>query len=131
MKTMQKIIHLCLVVAILLASAGFKVRFSHCSDEKGSSLSFFSDPTCCCHKAAKVPSKSCNDMSCIIQGGVATTNNFNSSTQQVAKFLKEPVKYPDFTESIRPALLKTIPHFTLPPPVTGRYIGILNQTFII
>lgn len=131
MKAMQKFIHLSLVAAFLLASFGFRVSIAHCSEEEGSSISLFADPTCCCDKADKALSKSCQDMSCIMQRGVASQTNFNSATQQAAKFVKQPVTYPSFTVSIRPALLETIPHFSLPPPVSGRFLGILHQTFII
>jgi hypothetical protein len=131
MKAMQKFIHLCLVVAILLASTGFRVREAHCAGEKSISISFASDSNCCCAKDAKTTSKPCGNMSCIIQQGIAYSATFNSPTQQVAKFAKEPISYPDFTESIRPAILERTPHFTLPPPVSGRFIGILHQTFII
>lgn len=131
MKAMQKFIQLSLAIAILLASMGFRVTISHCSDEKGSSISLFSDPSCCCAKDAKTTRKSCSDMSCVMQRGVASQISLNSSTQQAAKFVKEPATYPSFTESIRPAILETLPHFTLPPPISGRSIGILHQTFII
>ncbi|MBA9079113.1 MULTISPECIES: hypothetical protein [Rufibacter] len=131
MKALQKFIHLSLIAAILLASFGFRVNISHCPGKEDSSISLFSSPTCCCGKAAKTPKKSCNDMSCVMQRGVATQTNFNSATQQVAKFVKEPVLSPNFTETIRPAILEAEPHFTLPPPVSGRFIGILHQTFII
>ncbi|KAA5542027.1 hypothetical protein [Adhaeribacter rhizoryzae] len=131
MKAMQKFIHLSLVAAILLASMGFRVTIAHCSGEEGGSISLFADPSCCCGKAAKSPRKSCQDMTCVMQRGVASPINFNSATQQAAKFAKEPVTYPSFTASIRPAILETLPHFTLPPPMSGRSIGILHQTFII
>ena len=131
MKAMQKIIHLSLVTAILLASMGFRVTISHCSGEEGNSISLFADPSCCCGKAANKSKKSCQDMSCIMQRGVGSHINSNSATQQAAKFAKVPVTYPSFTETIRPAILETLPHFTLPPPVSGRSIGILHQTFII
>ncbi|WP_157593308.1 hypothetical protein [Rufibacter tibetensis] len=75
--------------------------------------------------------KSCNDLSCVMQRGSATQTNLNSPTQQVAKVAQEPVTYPDFSERIRPSLLEAVPHFTLPPPVPGRLIGILHQTFLI
>lgn len=70
-------------------------------------------------------------MSCVMQRAGASTTNLNSPVQQMAKLVKEPVSYPDFTEHIRPSILETIPHFTLPPPVPGRLIGILHQTFLI
>ena len=131
MKVMQKFIHLCLVVAILLASTGFRVRVAHCAGEKSIAISFASDSDCCCAKDAKTTRNPCGDMPCIIQQGVTYSTNFNSTTQQIAKFAKEPVSFPDFSESIRPAILERTPHFTLPPPVSGRFIGILHQTFII
>jgi hypothetical protein len=131
MKAMQKIIHLSLVVAILLASMGFRMNVPHCSDEKGGFVSLFADPGCCCDKAAKAPAKSCQEMACVLQQSVVYQTNFNSATQQAAKFLKEPAKYPVFAEAIRPVLLEKFPHFTLPPPVTGRTIGILHKTFIV
>ena len=131
MKAMQKFVHLCLVVAILLASSGFRVAISHCSDEKGRSIGLFAEPTCCCNKESKAPTKTCNDLLCVVQRGDATQTNFSSAIQQVAKFAKQPVTYLNFTQSIRPALLERTPPFTLPPPISGRFIGILHQTFII
>ncbi|RNI24080.1 hypothetical protein [Rufibacter latericius] len=131
MKTLHKLVHLSLIVALSLASMGFRVAVSQCSGGKGTSIGFFAEPGCCCKKASKKPMKSCNDLSCVMQRGVASHTNLNAPAQQVAKVAKEPGTYPDFTEHIRPSILETIPHFTLPPPVPGRLIGILHQTFII
>lgn len=131
MKAMQKFIHLSLVVAILLASMGFRVNVPHCTDEKGGLVSLVAEPNCCCDKAAKAPIKSCQDMACVPQLSVVYQTGIESASQQAAKFVKVPATYPGFSEAIRPVLLAKIPYFTLPPPVSGRTIGILHQTFII
>jgi len=127
---MQKFIHLSLTVAILLAAMGFRVNESHCAKEKDVASGLFSKPACCCHKEAETSRKSCADLTCITQQGTYQVIQ-NSSTQQAAKFLKVPTTYPGFSTSIRPAILEAIPHFTFPPPTSGRFIGILLQTFII
>lgn len=131
MKAMQKFIHLSLTVAILLAAMGFRVNVPHCSEEQSSLISLFSAPSCCCGKTEKASAKACNEMACVFQQSAATQNNFSSSTQQLAKFVKEPANYPIFTQTIRPVILARLPHFTLPPPISGRFLGILHQTFII
>ena len=131
MKALHRLVHLSLIVALSMASMGFRVAVTQCTEGKGSSIGFFSEPGCCCKKASKKPMKSCNDLSCVMQRGSAAQTNLNSPTQQVAKAAQEPVTYPDFAERIRPSLLEVVPHFTLPPPVSGRRIGILHQTFLI
>ncbi len=75
--------------------------------------------------------EACHDLSCVMQRGVATQATFTAATQQIAKVEKEPITFPDFAERMRPSILETEPHFTLPPPSSGRFIGILYQTFLI
>jgi len=128
---MQKFIHLSLTVAILLAAMGFRVNEPHCAQEKDVASSLFAKPACCCHKETETSRKACADLACITQQGTTYQVIQNSSTHQAAKFLKVPATYPGFSTSIRPAILEAIPHFTLPPPTSGRFIGILHQTFII
>jgi hypothetical protein len=70
-------------------------------------------------------------MTCIVQVGFSVYPSQPTSTEQSQKLLKEPVAGADFTQSIRPALLERTPHFTLPPPLSGRFLGILHQMFII
>jgi len=127
---MQKIVQLSLTVAILLAAMGFRVNIPHCAAEKVT-YSLFSKPACCCHEEADINPEACRDMTCGPQQGTVYQVNLNTTIQQAAKFFKEPATYLSFTASIRPAILASIPHFTLPPPVSGRCIGILHQTFII
>jgi len=128
---MQKIIHLSLTVAILLAAMGFRVNIPHCADEKEVTYSLFSKPACCCGEEADTNTAACRDMTCAPQQGTVYQVDSNTTIQQAAKFFKEPARYLSFTESIRPAILERVPHFILPPPVSGRFIGILYQTFII
>lgn len=131
MKALQIFIHYSLTVAILLAAMGFRINVPHCSKEQGNLIRLFSALSCCCGETEKNTKKACNDMACVLQQSAATQNSFSSSTQQLTKFVKEPVHYPVFTQTIQPVLLATLPHFTLPPPISGRFIGILHQTFII
>jgi len=135
MKALHKFIHLSLMVAILLASSGFRVNLQNCTGVKGRTISFVTDPACCCDHASKSAQSHhdnpCNDITCVVPGVIAVQTQFRSGTEQVSQALKEPVTYPDFSDNIRPALLETTPHFTLPPPISGRLIGILHQTFII
>ena len=128
---MQKIIQLSLTVTILLAAMGFRVNIPHCSKEKGAAYSLFAKPDCCCGKNAESNSQACTDMACVTQQGASYQVNQNTANQQAVKFIKAPITYPGFTASIRPTILATIPYFTLPPPISGRFIGILHQTFII
>ena len=131
MKAMQKFIQLSLTVTILLAAMGFRVNIPHCSHEKDAAYSLFAKPDCCCGKDAESNSQACNDMACVTQQGTSYPVNQNTTSQQTAKFFKAPITYPGFAARIRPAILATIPHFTLPPPISGRFIRILHQTFII
>ncbi|MDB5261226.1 MAG: hypothetical protein JWQ14_507 [Adhaeribacter sp.] len=131
MKAMEKFIHLSLVVALLLGSMGFSVREPHCEEERSQAINLFAAPGCCCDTPAAEASKPCPDLTCVMQRGLASQTTFTAATNPTAKFLKAPLTYPSFTESIRPAILETIPHFTLPPPASGRFIGILHQSFII
>ncbi|WP_157600564.1 hypothetical protein [Rufibacter sp. DG15C] len=63
--------------------------------------------------------------------GAMAQNNFNSPTQQIAQAANDPAGFPSFAAAIRPVILESIPHVTLPPPISGRDIGILYQTFLI
>jgi hypothetical protein len=134
MKAIQKYLHVSLIVAFLLASSGFRVNLNSCHGANAGVMSAAASPACCCDQAAKKqkPDTSpCNDMTCIVQTGFAAYYTQNTSTEQIAKFLREPGTYADFSQTIRPALLEKTPHFTLPPPLSGRFIGILHQTFIV
>ena len=134
MKAFQKFLHLSLIAAILLATSGFRVNLDSCHGADAGVISFSASPACCCDKAAeeqKSTPSSCNDITCIVQAGFAAYPSQHTSTEQTARFIKEPKSYAGFSQAIRPALLEKTPHFTLPPPLTGRFIGILHQTFIV
>ncbi|MGV3502546.1 MAG: hypothetical protein ACO1O1_02485 [Adhaeribacter sp.] len=70
-------------------------------------------------------------MTCLLQVAYSAYPAQHTSTQQTVLLRQEPMAYGDFMAHIRPALLEEMPHFTLPPPVSGRLLGILHQTFII
>ena len=134
MKALQKFVHLSLIVAFLMASFGFRVSQENCHKGKGEMISFSAKSACCCGESTtgqKSPESACQNMACILQVSFSASPSQNTSTEQTIKSLKEPVVYADFTQSIRPTLLEKMPHFTLPPPVSGRFLGILHQTFII
>ncbi|WP_345161345.1 hypothetical protein [Nibribacter koreensis] len=130
---MQALVHYSLLVAILLASMGFKVAVTQCAGKGETSIGFFSEPGCCCKKAAKEPMKECGDMSCVMQRSVALQSTFGSSSRQVAKAVKvqEQIASTDYTYSIRLVVLQALPVVILPPPITGRDLSILHQTFLL
>jgi hypothetical protein len=134
MKAFQKFVHLSLIVAFLMASVGFRMNLEKCHMGKGEMTSSSSTSACCCGDSAQdhqSPESACQDMTCLLQNGFFGYSTPTNSTEQTTRVLKEPVAYADFAQSIRPALLEKTPHFTLPPPVSGRFLGILHQTFII
>lgn len=133
MKALQKLVHYSLLVAILLASMGFKVAVTQCAGKGETSISFFSEPGCCCKKASAQPMKECGDMSCVMQRSVAPQSTFGSSTRLVAKAVKvqEQITSTDYIAGIRPVVLQALPVVILPPPITGRALGILHQTFLL
>ncbi|KAA3440282.1 hypothetical protein [Rufibacter hautae] len=129
---MHRFIHLSLVVALLMGSFGFRVDPMRCAGKKsGAALSLSMESGCCCSKKAKEKQAPCNDATCVMQRSVASTSTFSASSQQVVKTATKPVIYPSFTQSIRPVLLETLPQVALPPPISGRDIGILHQRFLI
>ncbi|WP_186636293.1 hypothetical protein [Rufibacter sediminis] len=129
---MQKFIHFSLIVALLMGSMGFRVNTMRCAgDEKSGAVSLSMTPDCCCSKAAKKQKAPCSETACVIQLNVASQSTFTSSSQQEVASAAVPVQYPSFTQRIRPLLLETLPYVTLPPPPTGRDIGILHQTFLL
>jgi hypothetical protein len=134
MKIIRKILHLSLIVAFLLASSGFRVNLDSCHGAQAGLISFSASPACCCgdsDKEQKSAASSCNNMTCIVQTGFTAYSASHTTTEQAGKSLTAPLAHADFGQTIRPALLEKIPHFTLPPPLTGRFIGILHQTFLI
>lgn len=134
MKAIHKFVQLSLIVAILLASTGFRVNLQHCATGKEGKKDLAKATSCCCakaHKKTKSQDYSCNNFYCLVQPGPVSLFKVPSSAEQRVKFSEEIPSYLSFTQHIRPAILATIPHFTLPPPVSGRFIGILLQIFII
>ncbi|GAA4310203.1 hypothetical protein GCM10023183_27900 [Nibribacter koreensis] len=110
---------------------GFRVAGSQCAGGNSVEIGFFAEPSCCCKKGSKGPVKSCDDFSCVMPRGAMAQSNFNSPTQQISQAANDPAGFPSFAEVIRPVILESIPHVTLPPPISGRDIGILHQTFLI
>jgi hypothetical protein len=134
MIAIRKFVHLSLLAAFLLASFGFRVNLESCPGDKTGKISFAANPACCCDKAGKnpkVPSPACSDMTCIVLPGFNAYPATQAAAEQAIKFLKTPASAPGFTQIIRPALLAKTPHFSLPPPLSGRFLGILHQTFRI
>lgn len=132
MKALQKTVHFCLIAAILLASFGFKLTVPQCAADKGSSVGFFSASSCCCIKVTKEPANSCESMDCVLQRGLATPTVFTgTSEQQVVQLKKENIQYPDFSAGLWTVVPENFPSFTFPPPVSGRFLGILHQTYLI
>jgi len=132
MTAMRKSLSLSLIVALLWASFGFRMDFAPCAGDKAPSFGLLASSGCCCGDAAKTPRKSCQEMSCALPQSVFAQTGQNVSTQQVArKAVDAPAVLVAFTERIRPILLAKVPQRSLPPPVSGRTIGILHQTFLL
>jgi hypothetical protein len=133
MQTLRKSMHLSLIVAFLWASFGFRVEVSHCAKGMDLSVGLATATGCCCGKAAKVPAKPCKAMTCALPQAVFTHQaSAAAATQPVAKkAVKEQMVVTAFMGSIRPALLDKLPLISLPPPASGRTLGILHQTFLI
>lgn len=133
MKALRKFVHLSLTVAFLLASVGFRMNTELCQMEQGG-MSPASKSSCCCDPSGgghQAPDKACQDMTCLLQVAYSAYPASSTSTEQTDRLKQEPVAYTNFTACIRPTLLEEMPHFTLPPPVSGRLLGIFHQTFII
>lgn len=134
MKVIQKFILFSLTAAILMAASGFRMIQQHCPGDQKSLMNFIGNAPCCCDKPGQnqpAPDSACQDMTCIVQAGFTAYSSPQSSTKQTSKCLQAPAAEALFTQTIRPALLERIPHVTLPPPASGRFRGILHQTFII
>ncbi|MFC6997052.1 hypothetical protein [Rufibacter roseus] len=134
MKALQKFIHITLVVALLLGTTGFRVSVKQCAGGKGAtSISFFGEPSCCCGKKAETTKKNCSDVTCVMLRGAATQVNFNAPTQQIAKHEPKQV-YATSSVSVFPkarTFSHKFPSVPMPPPMSGRHLGILYQTFLI
>lgn len=114
-----------------MASTGFRVNISDC---KQKTISFFSNPDCCCNKAAnksKAADKDCGGPTCVVPATIYNAPNSRGSYEQEAKLVKAANTYAIFTAIIYPALPESQPYFSLPPPQSGRFKSILNQTFLI
>jgi hypothetical protein len=135
MKALQKFIQLSLILVITLTSMGFRVKIEECHGHRENRITFLGSPDCCCEKSdkeSKTPYKACSDLTCIVQANIHNENKINGATEQSSPKLKAGPLYQLYTQVIRPVLQEKIPHFTLPPPsYSGRFIGILHQTFII
>lgn len=134
MKVIQKSIPFILVLAIFMASTGFRVTISDCSDGKQKTFRFFNSPDCCCNKSAnksKTAGEDCGGLACVVPSTIYNFPNSRDSYEQDLKLVKAANSYAVFTAVIYPALQESQPYFSLPPPKSGRFKGILNQTFLI
>ncbi|KAA5544858.1 hypothetical protein [Adhaeribacter rhizoryzae] len=134
MKAFQKFIQLSLILVITLTTMGFRVNTEECRGHATKTITFFGEPGCCCEnesKTAQPKENTCNELTCVVQASLQSQLNLNSATQSAAKALKAVPVYPTFTQVIRPVLQEKTPYFTLPPPRSGKTIGILYQTFLI
>ncbi len=134
MKVMQRLVQYCLIVAILLATVGFKVNSHYCPITKEKTTHFFLQPNCCCVETTNgegYKKSCCENISSYYR---ADLQSIEKDTKQEAKIFKHLPGKQDavyFQVHIRPVTLAKEPFYTLPPPSSGRTIGILNQTFII
>ncbi|GEO04998.1 hypothetical protein AAE02nite_26620 [Adhaeribacter aerolatus] len=133
MKALHQFFQLSLIVVISLTTMGFRVNLEECHGHEAKYISFFGGPDCCCDKGDKSKPKenTCGDLTCVVQAQYQSQTNHNTSTDQADKAVKAKTAHLIYTQIIRPVLQEQIPHFTLPPPRSGRSIGILHQTFII
>ncbi|QMU28216.1 hypothetical protein [Adhaeribacter radiodurans] len=132
MKAIQKIMHFLIILAVSLASSGFRVPVSDCFNEKTTTNSAHSG--CCCSKPeqnSKTSDESCGIGSCVLPASVYWSFNSRQNYEQVAKLLQPAPSYRAYTEVISLTLQAAQPYFSLPPPHSGRFKGILHQIFII
>lgn len=134
MKEIQRLVQNCLIVAVLLATVGFKVDSHYCPITKQKTFHFFSQPDCCCIGTTTTNgyNKSCcENLSAYYKADLQSLEK--SSKQEFKIFMnlagnQATVYYQVY---IRPVLRAKEPLYSLPPPKSGRTIGILHQTFII
>ena len=134
MKAFQKFVQFTLILVISLTSMGFRVNLEECHGHQKKQILFLGAPDCCCkkeRKEAEAKEDTCRDLTCVVQANYQSQSEINSATRQSTKDFKTVISYRVYTQIIRPVLQEKIPHFTLPPPPSGREIGILHQTFII
>ncbi len=134
MKVIEKFVQHLLIVAILLATVGFKVNRHYCPITKERTVHFFSQQNCCC--VTTTPGNGYNKPCCENQSSYykAHLQSLEKNSKQVAKVFehlsgKQGIAY--FQVYIRPVSLAKEPFYTLPPPKSGKTIGILHQIFII
>jgi hypothetical protein len=117
-----------------MTSMGFQVNIEECRGHKEKQISFFGKPVCCCDTNPKEPeskNNSCRDITCFVQGNNQILDNINPAKEQSSETVKAAPVNREYARIIRPVLQEKIPHFTLPPPLSGRFIGILHQKLII
>ncbi|MDQ4139818.1 MAG: hypothetical protein M3142_04770, partial [Bacteroidota bacterium] len=118
MKAIQKIIQYTLILAITLASAGFRVVVSDCSSETEKTAAKSNHSDCCCSKPEQKSTTSNQDCglgTCVLPSSVYCSLNSRQSYEQVAKLLQPAPFYRVYTEVIYPALQEAQPNFSLPP----------------
>ncbi len=134
MQALKQIVQHFLIVAILLATVGFKVDRHYCPITKERTTHFFAQPDCCCGNTSV--SDSSKKTCCDNQFGYYRTDfqnleNYNKQTAKALKHLPAKQNAVYFQVNIKPLALAKEPYYTLPPPQSGRVIGILNQVFIV
>jgi len=128
MQAIQKFIQLTFILVVTLTLMGMRVKLDDCHGEQEINISLSGSKACCCEETA--PATACHDITCIAPA-FASTFNYKGGAEQQVIALKSMPATTAFSRVIRPVLLAKIPHFTLPPPASGRFLGILHQTFII
>lgn len=133
MKAIQRLVQYCLIVAVLLATVGFKVNGHYCPITKQRTTYFFSQPECCCGVAFnsnEIKKPCCSNL---FSYHKADFQSIEKGTKQTAIFkclaVKPATQY--FQIFIRPLSLAKEPFYTLPTPRSGRTITILHQIFIV
>ncbi|WP_026462562.1 hypothetical protein [Adhaeribacter aquaticus] len=134
MKAFQKFVQLSFILVVLMTMMGFRVSMEKCSRNKHTTIRLIRGAACCCKKTDKnhaPQKKSCGDMVCFTQSQTPYAQGQTKPTAQVDKIVSAKTSQILFEQVIRPELLDKTPHFNLPPPPSGRYLGILHQQFII
>ncbi len=134
MKAIQKILQYTLILAITLASSGFRVMVSDCSIEFEKTVANSEHSGCCCSKPVQKSTNSNEDCglgTCVLPSSVFCNLNSSQKYEHVAKLLQPTPTYEVYNEVIFPGLQEAEPYFSLPPPHSGRFRGILHQVFII
>ena len=113
---------------------GFRLNIEECHGQSESNITYFGAPDCCCDKnGSKSDSNDnpCSAITCILQGTIQSENRINTVTTEFSENLKAVTISRAFVQVIRPALQEKTPYYILPPPHSGRFLGILHRKLII